>query len=219
MRRKIFFNIKKKREKHIRQLPAARQTVLSPVLTQLCNLRAASVGKRKSEDRSNRWRRHKHKKTSRILWTSRNNWGGRTSDIPRLKKAATQLIVLNPISCSKTISNRRKQRSPAEEPSHKDWQSWTKRKWHISEKSIKCRRGLCGDWNCTIFKKTSTAGGKIDRDKWCRVSPKHSNHLNPPTVPDDSLNRGHKHQFYKSKHFQLYRQLQDDITLKCSTVK
>lgn len=116
-------------------------------------------------------------------------------------------------------SNRRKQRSPAEAPSHTDWQSWTECKWHISEKSIKCCWGLCGDWNCTIFKETSTAGGEIGRDKWCRVSPKHSNHLNPPTVPDDSLNRVHKHQFYKSKHFQLYRQLQDDITLKCSTVK
>lgn len=84
--------------------------VLSPVLTQLCNLRAASVGKRKSEDRSDRWRGETHTHTKRLLSFYGLPGTNEESAAHRLvlhfveevsaKKATTRLlIVFSSISC------------------------------------------------------------------------------------------------------------------------
>lgn len=112
----MFINITKKRERCAsgRCLQPGRP-VLSPVLTQLCNLRASSVGKRKSEDRSDRWRGGETQHTKRLLsfyglsGTNEEASAHRlfihfVEEVSKRKATARLLIVFSSISCySKTI--------------------------------------------------------------------------------------------------------------------
>lgn len=109
----MFINItKKKRESDAHQGGACSRAdvVLSPVLTQLCNLRASSVGKRKSEDRSDRWRGGETQHTKRLLsvyglsGTNEEASAHRlfirfVEEVSKRKATARLLIAFSSISC------------------------------------------------------------------------------------------------------------------------